>query len=107
MDFFDGIMLKKDLPLVSFPGEQPLLYTVKERREGKIVREFVPQKEIVPGFPVRDMQVSLPNPGGYKVLQMLRRNSYLREAVRQVHTGKVWFFRNEEDKKKALEELLE
>lgn len=107
MDFLDGVMLKKDLPTLVSPGLPILRYEVVDRSNGRVVRDFVEKDELVPGFPVSHMQSSVPDPQGYAVLQALRRQRMLEFGVKNVRTGKVWFFRNCEERRRALDELLE
>lgn len=112
MDFFDGIMLKKDLPAVQYAQYatdkrcKVYAYEVTGKSEGRLIREFSEQDYIVEGLPVGYEQVSVPNPGGYVVKQMLQRNAFLKEAVTNVQTGTAWFFPDEKTKNRAIEELI-
>jgi len=106
MDFFNGIMLKKDLPYVRMPDGRIFAYEVVGKEGGKLIRRFNEYASVVEGFPVMHEQVGIPNLGGHEVRDVLRGNESLRDAVRHVHTGKAWFFRDEQSKRRALEELL-
>lgn len=106
MELLDGIMLKKDLPVIKAPGMQLWSYEVVGKQDGRLIREFVPREAVVEGFPVMHTEIPLPNPGGYAVRQALRKNPVLHELVSNVHLGRAWFFPDEQAKKIALEELL-
>ena len=106
MDFLDGIMLKKDLPSAIAPDTKVLTYEVVGKDGSTLRREFTTRDEIVPGFPVRYEQVSLPDPDGHIVRETLWQNPFIQEAVTNVHTGMVWFFRDHKTKQRALTELL-
>jgi len=105
MDFFDGVMLKKDLPIVVAPGMSPHSYEVVGKDGGTLVRDFKKKEQLVPGHPVTHSQVLLPNPGGYVVHQQMQQDHLLNSLVTNVHTGVVWFLPDEQSKKK-LTELL-
>jgi len=106
LDFFDGIMLKKDLPYVKGPENKILAYEVVGKEGGTNTRSFTEQDSLVEGFPVTHEQISLPNPEGYAVHKMLWKSKFLSKVVKNIHTGMAWFFRDEQSKQKALEELL-
>ncbi len=107
MDFFAGIMLKKDLPSVKANNTSVLTYAVVGKEGGRLIRDFTSQESIVEGFPVSYELVPIINPDGYIVREILQKNEFLRQAVENVRTGTVWFFRDYASKKKALTELLE
>ena len=106
MDFLDGIMLKKDLPTVTALDLPILTYAVVGKDNGRLIRQFVLQEQIVPGYPVTHTEVPLPNIGGYEVMEKLRHHPWLSQAVTNVHAGRTWFFPDENAKRKTLERLL-
>jgi phosphoribosylformylglycinamidine (FGAM) synthase-like amidotransferase family enzyme len=105
LDFFDGIMLKKDLPTVTIPG-YAATYEVVDRTGGKITRGFTERPEIVPGMPVAITSIPQLNPTGYRIREMIKRSSFLRDQVTDVKAGGAWFFPDEKTRDRALEELL-
>lgn len=107
MDFFAGIMLKKDLPSAKAVGTSVLTYEVIGKEGGRLIRDFTQREPIVDGFPVMYEQIGLPNPEGYFVREKLWKNEFLKGAISNVRTGMVWFFRDHGSKQKALTELLE
>jgi len=107
MDFFAGIMLKKDLPSVKAVGSPVLTYEVVGKEGGRLIRDFTQREMIVDDFPIIYEQVGLPNPEGYVVRKKLWENEFLKKAVTNVHTGMAWFFRDDVSKQKALTDLLE
>ncbi|HLC66592.1 MAG TPA: phosphoribosylformylglycinamidine synthase subunit PurQ, partial [Candidatus Nanoarchaeia archaeon] len=106
MDFLDGIMLKKDLPTITGPGLPILTYQVIGKRDGRLLREFVPQQTVVADFPITHTEVPLPNIGGHLVLEKIRKHPWLSQVVTNVHAGRTWFFQDEEGKEQTLEKLL-
>lgn len=105
LDFFDGIMLKKDLPTLALPG-YTATYEVVDRTGGKITRGFTERSEIVPGMPVAITNVPQLNPTGYRMKGTMQRSPFLREQVTDVKAGGAWFFPDEKSRDRALEELL-
>ena len=105
MDFFDGIMLKKDLPLVASEHGR-FLYSVIGKEGKTLIRGFSGQNEVVAGFPIMHEEIGSPNTMGYIINRKLKEHPLLRDAVTNVQAGSVWFFRDEETKRRALEQLL-
>ncbi len=103
LDFLDGIMLKKDLPTVTSNGRGVLRYQ-KVTPSGD--RDFRELSSVVEGFDIEHRRVDLPNPHGHSVKRQLQRSVYLAGLVTNVVAGEAWFFQNEQDKTRALEELL-
>ena len=106
MDFYDGIMLKKDLPLVNGPNYPVFSYEVIESREGTLIRDFTEHGEVIEGFPITYEDVSSPNPAAYVLKKRLWRNEFLRNVVTDVQTGAVFFFPDAKSKEVAIERLF-
>ena len=100
LDVFDGIMLKKDLPYVCANGKISSYEVVDTDNN----RDFMERGALVEGMPVPYEQVPMPNPDGYLLKKQFEENSI--PGVRDVVTGTAWFFRNEDDKRYGVDNLL-
>ncbi len=106
MDFYAGIMLKKDLPSVTGNGSV-FTYEVVGKQGGTLLRGFTEHRAVIEGFPVMYEDVPSPNPDAYMLRKRLWENVFLRNAVTNVQTGTVFFFPDEASKADAMEKLFD
>lgn len=103
-DLLDGIMLKKDLPTVVSPSGGPERYEIVDARTN--ARAFVPQESLVHGHPVSHIEFPELDPHGYVLARTLRKDERIARMISSIAIGRGWFFRNEAEKRDALERLL-
>lgn len=105
LDVLDGIMLKKDVPSFKL-NNFVYKFEVVSRENGKIKRKFSRYNEIIEGFLEKHIEIPELNVQGQNLFLQVQRNDLLKNLVKQIAIGKVWFFKNSYDKEYAIKRLL-
>lgn len=107
VDVLNGIMLKKDLPIVKGLDGRIEVYTkVGQEEDGKTIRKFLPQQQIVPNLSSSYEKMPELNVDGHQLREQIKVNYSLDSMITRIAIGETWFFDSELKKKYAIGHLL-